>query len=183
MRTFGLVTTSRLRNLNTWPRPFSLCLESTTRANTRFTMSLRLAPACTESSRYGSSGVLSLTGTGEAIDVVLVKTRDMQEPLPLMSPDSSYVKGLASAMCLTSSAKAPKARSLADSPAAMVSPNSPMAAASRKIFPFNLPSVIGWGLPLLITRMAASTVGGRGGGFAKVFNLPHEQVAGGCLGV
>src|SRR4029077_6004470 len=87
--TAGFAGTSSLRNLNTWPRPPSLCLESTTRASTRLAMSVRVAPACTESSRYGSTGVLSLTGIWEPIEVVLVKTRDIAVPEPRMSPVSS----------------------------------------------------------------------------------------------
>src|SRR5713226_6902841 len=181
MRTLGLVVTSSLRNLNTWPRPPSLCLESTARASTRLTMSVRLAPACRESSRYGSLGVLSLTGICDPIEAVFVNTRDMQLPLPLMSPVSTYLNGLASAMCFTSSAKAPKARSLADSPAAMVSPKRPMAAASRNTFPFNRPSVIEWGFPVLITRMAASTVVGKCSDFAKLLKVPIERIPTGCL--
>jgi hypothetical protein len=113
-------------------KPPTLCLESTRRASTRLTMSVRVPPAWTDSSRYGSDGVLSLTGIWDPIDVVLVKTSDIAEPEPLKSPVSSYLKGFASVMCLTSSAKAPNARSLADSPAAMVSANSPIAAASKK---------------------------------------------------
>src|ERR1700674_1211628 len=182
MRTLGLVVTASLRNLNTWPSPPSLCFDRTARASTRLTMSLRVAPACTDSSRYGSMGVLSLTGIWEPIDVVLVKRRDIALPLPLMSPVSSYLKGFASAMCLTSSANAPNARSLADSPAAMVSPKSPIAAASRKNFVFTRPRVIGRGRPFWITRIAASTVVGRCRDLAKLLKVPIERMPSGCLG-
>ncbi len=56
-----------------------------------------------------------------------------------------------------------------------------MAAASRKIFPFKRPRVIGCGFPVLITRIAASTVVGRWRDFAKLLKVPIDRTPSGCL--
>src|SRR5207247_135957 len=80
----------------------------------------------------------------------------MALPPPVRSPVSSYLNRLAVSIFLAAVAKAPKARSLAASPAAMVAPNNPIAAASKNTVPLTRPSVIGCGFPCLTTRIAAS---------------------------
>src|SRR5256714_8249093 len=84
-------------------------------------------------------------------------------------------------MFLAASANAPKAMSLAASPAAIVSPKSPMAAASRDTVPLTRPSVIGCGLPFVTTRIAASMVVGRCSDLAKLLKVPIEMMPTGCL--
>src|ERR1700704_5025153 len=65
----------------------------------------------------------------------------------------------------------------------MAAPNMPTAAASRKGVPATLPTVILWGTPVLITRIAPPTLAGRPSALAKLLYVPSERMPSGGLGV